>query len=650
MSLERKEIFEFGEFRLDVNEHTIERIDGHRNGTLTEKAFQALVLLVRRRGHLVSKEELIGFVWPDAIVEDNNLEKCVHQLRHFLGETSDGSIYIETVRKHGYRFVGEVDAVEVSSSWLPETFRTENGKNGSAGTNGHQQTEPETEFEEIVEAGSPSLPVGKARFRGKSVALVLFATLLAVALAGYMLLGPSSSTVADKGKVTLAVLPSKPIDPANRNALYEIGIADSLINRLNPAKGLVVRSLSSVGKYNETEQDPIAAGREQKVDYVLASNYQIADGKIRITSRLINVATGEVEENYKFEKEAVGIFAVQDAIAADFADRLMARFGVASSGWAKTRGTTNEEAYRLYLMGMNLNDKGGAYSLKAIEYLDQAVALDPNYAAAWAGKGLAHIWGPSGGISEKYQRSTEAINKALAIDPNLSVAYTARCENKLFFEYDFDGAETACKRALDLDPNSSVAHLTHNYLLISRGRYDEGLAEIKTAIDLEPASFRNQRQYANTLYGARRYEEAAEYYKRSIDFNPDNVAPYRRLVRTLEAQGKESEAFDYLIKLSAVEKKTPEVIERFRAAYAKSGWRGVLIERIKTSEAENTGHFWIAQWYAALGDKDKAFEYLEKAYQRRDQLMMLVPNESHHFDSLRDDPRMADLIRRVKGK
>ena len=88
MSLKRKEIFEFGEFRLDVDEHTIERIDGHKNGTLTEKAFQALVLLVRRRGHLVSKDELIGFVWPDTIVEDNNLEKCIHHLRQFLGETS----------------------------------------------------------------------------------------------------------------------------------------------------------------------------------------------------------------------------------------------------------------------------------------------------------------------------------------------------------------------------------------------------------------------------------------------------------------------------------------------------------------------------------------------------------------------------------
>ncbi len=122
MSLGNKEIFEFGEFRLDVGEHTIERIDGTRNGTLTGKAFQALVLLVRRRGHLVSKNELIQFVWPDTIVEDNNLEKCVHLIRHLLGEKPGEYKYIETVRKHGYRFVAAVNKVEAPDDGAVSLF------------------------------------------------------------------------------------------------------------------------------------------------------------------------------------------------------------------------------------------------------------------------------------------------------------------------------------------------------------------------------------------------------------------------------------------------------------------------------------------------------------------------------------------------
>src|SRR4051794_24736348 len=116
MSLETREIFEFGRFRLDVGERSIECVDGTKNGALTEKAFQTLVLLVRRHGHLVSKDELIQFVWPDTIVEDNNLEKCIHHLRHFLRESSEGSSYIQTVRKHGYRFVAEVRRVPANGA------------------------------------------------------------------------------------------------------------------------------------------------------------------------------------------------------------------------------------------------------------------------------------------------------------------------------------------------------------------------------------------------------------------------------------------------------------------------------------------------------------------------------------------------------
>jgi DNA-binding winged helix-turn-helix (wHTH) protein len=117
-----KEIFQFGEFRLDVDDHTVVRLDGTKNGTLTEKSFQVLVLLVRRHGHLVTKDELIRFAWPDTIVEDNNLEKCIHHIRQFLGDTAEQSKYIETVRKHGYRFVGSVQVTQVSGSWLATPF------------------------------------------------------------------------------------------------------------------------------------------------------------------------------------------------------------------------------------------------------------------------------------------------------------------------------------------------------------------------------------------------------------------------------------------------------------------------------------------------------------------------------------------------
>jgi len=523
MSLERKEIFEFGEFRLDVEEHTVERIDGATNGTLAEKAFRALVLLVRRRGHLVSKDELIGFVWPDTIVEDNNLEKCVHQLRHFLGETSDGSKYIETVRKHGYRFIGNVRVVEVSGTWLPETFRTDNGKNGSAGPNDHKRTEQETESGEIDGIASPSVPVEKARYSfGR-----------AVVLSGLVL--------------------------------------------------ALIGAMAGLGYY------------------------------------------------------------------------LFIRPGEANSGeFQAKRGTNNEEANRFYLMAMNLSEERGVPNVrKALEYLDQAVALDPNYALAWAGKALTHadvVSHSDGDPHENYRSSMYAIRKALDIDPNLSEAYSALCQNKNRYEYDAIGAEAACKLAVELDPNSPVAHKTYANLLYSRGRFDEAIVEIKTAMDLQPVSYRNQQMYGLTLYFARRYAQAEAQFRRLIELNSNHSYIHGRLIRILEDQGRESEAFEYLVKMLALQKADNEKLERFKAAYRTSGWRGVVIEQIKTAEADaHPNSFQLACLHAKIGDKDTAFEYLEKAYQERSFQIAILQVEPQ-LDNLRDDPRFAELIKRVEGK
>jgi len=521
MSLERKEIFEFGEFRLDVNEHTIERIDGTRNGTLTEKAFQTLVLLVRRRGHLVSKDELIRYVWPDTIVEDNNLEKCVHHLRQFLGETSDGSTYIDTVRKHGYRFVGKVEAIEVSHSWLPETFRVAAEQGDGAASATDQLKEPDDESEKI--AGTGVERVEKSRFPLRN-ALMLPAILLAV-----------------------------------------------------------IGGMAGLGYY-----------------LVLRSG---------------------VEAN-----------------AVEFQAK---------------HGTNNEEAYRFYLLAMNLSEERGVQnSLKSLEYLDRAVALDPNYALAWAAKANIHrdiVGSTDSGQHDHYQRSMEAIRKALAIDPNLSEAYSALCHNKNRYEYDFAGADTACKRAVELDPNSPVAHKTYANFLYSRGRFDEAIVEIKTAMGLQPVSYRNQQMYALTLYYARRYDEAEEQFKRLIELNPNHSHIHARLIMVLEERGKESEAFEYFVEMLTIQKTDNEKLERFKTAYQMSGWRGVVIERIKTAEADaDPGYFQLACLYAKIGDTDKALEYLDKAYQERSFLIAVLQVEPQ-LDSLRNDPRYLDLVKRVNG-
>ncbi len=288
-----------------------------------------------------------------------------------------------------------------------------------------------------------------------------------------------------------------------------------------------------------------------------------------------------------------------------------------------------------------------------MDHLNQAITLDPNFARAWAAK--AHLQQffvnfPGADQTEQYRKSTDAIEKALAIDPNLSEAYSALCFNKFRYEFDWSGAEIACKRALELDPNSSVGHKVYAAFLYSRGRADESIAQAKKALDLQPLALDHQQTFALALYYARRYEEEEVQWKRLLELNPTHGYIYNRLFTNAAMQGNDNKAFEYLIEKLKLDKADSETVERFRAAYAESGLRGVTMERIKRPELEvGSGPFNVAFLYASVGDKDKAFENLEKAYQERNHRIAVLQVEPQ-LDPLRDDPRWADLVRRIEGK
>jgi DNA-binding winged helix-turn-helix (wHTH) protein/tetratricopeptide (TPR) repeat protein len=317
-------------------------------------------------------------------------------------------------------------------------------------------------------------------------------------------------------------------------------------------------------------------------------------------------------------------------------------------------GTANEEASRLYLQAENLSARRNQENMPtAMDYLNQAVELDPNFARAWAAKAHLHRYVaeyPGGDQTEQYKRSMDALGKALAIDPNLSDAHSALCLNKLRYEYDSAGAESECIQALNLDPDSSIGHKAYATFLFSHGRFEEAIAEIKKAIDLQPLALEHQQTYALALYYAGRYEEEEAQWKRLMELNPTHGFIYTRLFMNQKQQGKDDKAFDYLHKKLVIDRVDNQIIESFRTAYAASGWRGVTIERIKHPEIESfTGPFDIACLYATIGDKDMAFEYLEKAYLERSYRIAVLHVEPQ-LAPLRDDPRYADLVRRVEAQ
>lgn len=620
MPRHEKELYEFGPFRLNVDERVLERIDGKKNGPLPDKAFQTLCILTRNSGHLVTKKELIEQVWPDSFVEENNLDKCIHTIRHALGEKHGKNKFIQTVPKHGYRFVADVrrpqagEVIEhVPNNLAPQEYES---------------------------------PVRRIRRRYA----FMLATLLLASAAAVLVYYFSSSNSTTSARKHVLVMPVIAIDSANRDDLLEIGLADSLILKLSSMSDIVVRPLSATRQYLDRGQDPIEAGREQNADYVLVSSFQISEQKLRVTGGLINVLTGQADDTFKVETEAADKFAMQDRVTAEIGKRFMQRFDSGAARQFK-RGTGSEEAYRHYLQGMHFHSKRTRQGAEqAIREMNRAVELDPNYARAWAGKAHAHRaaanFGREVNIKEHHQRSLEAIALALHLDPDLSEAFSADCEIKMSYDWDSAAAEAACRKAIELDPNSSLAHQIFSRLLTGSGRHEEAIAEAQIAIDLDPGSVFNQRNYGNALHFARRHDDAVAQLKRTLAMEKDLLAAYRFLSNTLALSGHEEEAFEWYMKLLVQEKTDEATVLALRSAFAAESWKGVLRHRARTFEDGSEAYFHAAAYNAQIGETEKAFEYLEKSYRRRE-VWFFYLRVDPRLDSLHPDPRFEQFAARA---
>lgn len=629
-------IYEFANFRLDPEDNLL-----LRNGEsipLSPKAFSTLLLLVERNGHLVRKEELIEKVWANAFVEEAAVSRCVWTIRNALGESSKTQRFIQTVPKLGYKFVAEVAKRRDNVPYEPET-------NGLVHSGEVLHTGNDAISSPIVVENAKET---RSWYQQKPIALTfaVVGLLVLVIVASSFLL--SSRSAPAEARTQFAVLPLKPIDAANRSDVYEVGVADSLIHRLNSIKGFVVRPLSATRKYDALDQDPLAAGREQNVDHVIASNYQVADGKFRLTAQLINVASGQVEESYRVEIDAGKLFAIQDGVATEVGNKLVARFGT-SAGIVRKRGTSNEEAYQLYLQGKTLRTiRTAENAKKAVEYFNQAIQLDPNFALAYAAKAraLANPENDRSGVG--YDEIKQNIDRALQLDANLAEAYVARGEFHTY-PWDLTSSERDLNKAIELEPNHEDAHWLIAVLLAYRGSFDEALREIEIAQEIYPGALHFMSHRGRILYYARRYDEAIVQYKRAIDMDARILVPHFWLMRAYEMKGDHDSAFEYFIKRErSAGRMSAEQLENYQNAYDTLGWKGARLKWLEDAEAKsiNNALFDGARLFAMHGEKDAAFEYLNKAFEKRVWLMPTLKVEPA-FDNLRDDPRFDQLLVRV---
>jgi DNA-binding winged helix-turn-helix (wHTH) protein/TolB-like protein len=615
-----QEILEFDGFRLNIAERVLTRLDGEPIPQLSEKPFQTLCVLIENRGRLISKAELMEFVWADAFVEENNLDKAIHVLRNVLGERPGENRFIETVRKHGYRFVASVEPIATD---LPMHH---------------------------YGADKVSREPGRSPLAWHTV-VALSALIFALA-AGFYMYASRPATAARQQ--VLAVLPIRAIAQSQQDTIRENGITDSLILKLSSIKGLIVRQYGSVKKYAGQDQDPVAVGLEQNADIVLSCSYQISDGKIQVSAQLHEVGTGDSIYTFKVIEETSDVFAMQDAIARDISRALIRQIGLEAGTLAKKRGTDDPEAYGYFLKALDFGGRQASDTEKqSVEYLEEAISLDPQFARAYAALARSRIdlSNMVDSPSDDCAKAKAAADRALGLEPTASESHHAVGLFKNRCEWDFAGAEAELRRSVEIDPNSGPAQASYALYLSSLGRHDEALRAIDLAFDLDPASRSNQVKRGTILYLARRYDEAIAAFGKVESLGKMGMAA-GWVFTAYALKGDEANAFAWFLKYDAEKQLKPDPVraERWNSLFKQKGWRGIIEAQLaeeSSSPVYVKGRFYrLARCSAVLGNTDAAFAYIDKALERRDAQLLLLKSEPT-FDPIRSDPRFNVALQKI---
>jgi TolB-like protein/DNA-binding winged helix-turn-helix (wHTH) protein/Tfp pilus assembly protein PilF len=660
MSNARKELYEFDNFRLDVPERILWRA-GERV-PLSEKAFDTLVALVRRGNRLAGKDELLAEVWTDAIVEENNLDKNISILRRVLGERADKGKFIETVRGHGFRFVPSVQIL-ISEIQGPNRVEPEIEppalKNESENLNLQNETEiPGLKLPDDFQAQKPKLgtdqiPSYKSRIPNRRwFAVVTVLSVLALGAAGFYWQRENFKSASAMTPIkSIAVLPFKPLVAENRNEALELGIADALISNLSGGDGeIIAHSVSSIRRFNNLEQDALAAGRELGVDSVLEGNIQTAGDRIRISARLLRVSDGAHLWAEQFDEKFTDIFAVQDSISERVAAALKIRLGTAQ----KKRPTENVEAYQLYMKGRFHVHKAIKSEIETgILYFGQAIEADPKYALAYVGLADAYRAMSLAGempANEFFPKAKTAASRAIEIDDALAEAHAYLGHIMFWYDWDWAAAESRHKRALELDPNSADALQFYAHFLSNMGRHTEAIAKIKRARELDPLNLRLNALEGMFLLHAGQTDEALARLHKTLELDSNFRLAVMFSARAYSEKGMYPEAVAATEKAKELSVVSTETIAFGAYALAKSGKiaeaRAALDELLELSKSRYVPPYNIALVYNALGETESALDYLEKGFAEKDVRMVFLKVEPK-WNNLRTEPRFIDLMKRM---
>jgi TolB-like protein/DNA-binding winged helix-turn-helix (wHTH) protein len=649
MAAQPKLIYEFGPFRLIPTERQLLRDD--QPVPLTPKTFDLLVALVESSGHLVKKDELLKRVWPDSFVEEANLSVNMSALRRALGEGPEDHQYVETVPRHGYRFVAGV---------------RERWQNGAAIAAGAASESSDTQpFANLQTQTSPVIPAIEPRSR-KALRRWSFVLggllLLVVAVVAMNVGGLRDRLFGNRSPIrvhSLAVLPLRNVSGDATQDYFADGITDAFINDLAKIDALRVMSRASVTKYKDAQNSPAEIGRDLKVDAVLTGSLARTGNRVRTTLQLIDVPTGRSLWAADYDRDLRDVPMLQGEVRRDVAEKLGLKTPTRQD---KTNvPSVNAEAYDHYLRGQfYLHRQTREDNEAAIAALEQAVAKDPNFAAAYADLAQAYVWKIflfAPGEKQLEEKAFVAVEKALALDPDAAVAYLAR--GRLLWtpanHFPHDRAILEYRKALSLNPSLDEARNQLALVYCHIGAFAEALQESQLALATNPNNNLAQFRIGQTLNFQGNYDEALSVL-RTIprDANPALVG--HQIAWALFNLGKKEEASALLEQLL---KDHPEdtggVFTSIQAVLAAAARQERLAEdKIKSAieKGKGFGHFHhtayqIACAYALMNKPEPAIKWLEAAADDGFPCYPLFERDTN-LDTLRQDARFVAFLAKQK--
>jgi TolB-like protein/DNA-binding winged helix-turn-helix (wHTH) protein/Tfp pilus assembly protein PilF len=619
-----KGVFDFGRFRLDPVEHVL--LGDGRPVALTPKAFETLLALLEKKGHIVEKDELLKRVWPDTFVEEGTLVQNISTLRKVLGEAPDGSAYIETIPRRGYRFAGAVR---------------------------------KTAFEPRIEENFPPVPIVSARRKERlgwivalAIAAVSLVTLFLVRARVWPRPAPSPK------KIMLAVLPFENLSGDSQQEYFTSGLTEEMITELGDLEpnrlGVIART--SAMQYKGAKKDTRQIGRELGVDYILEGSVRREGDRVRITAQLIQVKDQTHLWAKDYDRNLRDILALQSDVAGAIAREIKLKLPSEERARLADTPSVNPEAYELYLKGRYFwNKRTNDGFIKAIRYFEQATTLDPQYAQPYAGLADAYaLLGsmPNHEISrgEAMPKAKVAALKALQLNNSLADAHTSLAFVEMQYEWDWPGSEKEFKRALELNPNYATAHQWYAVWLMSQGKQVPALEEERRAQEADPLSTIIKTDTAQLLLYAGRNDEAVQQAQRALEIDPGFLLGHDYLAVAYTAKQDYQAAISEFQWVLAANKGDLWATSGLAWTYALAGQRrkteAILRDMLHGATNSEDLTLQLAIVYAALGENDQAFAWLERAYQRREGGLILF-NVGLEFQSLHLDPRFDDLARRL---